>query len=238
MSTTKALKPQKSPQKLTWDETLPLNRLRGRKDTSSREAHASGQLVHHPRGLYLNRGTCVVYDKDGFSTDVRSQRGAVRGTLRAKAMGYEIDGFGGPEDSYSWALVVRFAPGTSKEEKAYVDRRLNAIVPDVWPEMDGLAPDSAMKTGVERDLSGAATHPELIPSATPVRASARPRPEPPPPTASTRKTVARLREAPTPTNRSSRTSGIGIVGRVVQKARSGPDWGSSAWMTWPTPVDR
>jgi hypothetical protein len=91
-----------------------------------------------------------VYGNDGFSSDARSQREAVRVAHRVEAMGHEIEGFGLSGDDYSWAIVVRFAPGTPKAEREYVDWRLNAIVWDIWFEMAGLGPDFATKIAIER----------------------------------------------------------------------------------------
>ena len=152
MSMTDARKPQDARKTLSRAEREVLARLRGLKNASRRAAHAYRNLFHCHRGSYLSRRACVIYGNDGFSTEVRSQREAVRVALEIEAMGHEVEGFGVSEDGYSWALVVRFAHGTPKSERGYVDWRLNSVVGDVWFKMAGLSPYFATEIAVERGL--------------------------------------------------------------------------------------
>jgi hypothetical protein len=134
---------------LTKAEAAVLARLNGLKDASRQAAYAYSNLFRYHRGSYLSRGTCVIYGNDGFSTDVRSQREAVRVAKQIEEMGYEIEGFGLAGEGYTWALTIRFEPGTGREEREYVDSSLNSLVSDVWMEMAGFGPSFATKMAIE-----------------------------------------------------------------------------------------
>src|SRR5436309_1504560 len=123
--------------KLTKAERVALERLQGLQDCSRQADLAHSGMVRDPRGAFLEQGTCVVYSRDGFSSDVRARRAAVWVAGRIEGMGHEIGGFGVGGRGRTWVLVVRVPFGTRKRDRECLGWELGVVVSEVWEEVGG-----------------------------------------------------------------------------------------------------
>jgi hypothetical protein len=131
---------------LTRAERVVLARL-SRCEGATRQAdYANDKMVQNRRGTFLEKGTCVVYSNDGFSSDIRAMRAVVLVAQRIEAMGHEIEGFGIGGEGRSWVLVVRFVFGTLKRKRECLEWEFSSIVSAAWTDVSGYGPGSAIQT--------------------------------------------------------------------------------------------